>query len=61
MLKERYATWTDNPLAVKVASGKGTLEECYAYAMEHGEPTHISAKQELYERVFNHGCDDRTD
>jgi len=58
LVKDRYATW-HNGLAKDVASFNGTLDQCYDYALANGEPKHISAQQELYERVFNHGCDDR--
>merc|ERR1711871_1208241 len=60
MVKQRYASWNTG-LAADVAAFKGSLDQCYKYALENGEPEHLSGQQELYERVFNHGCDDRTD
>jgi len=60
MVADRYATWNSG-LAADVKAGKGSLDACYDFVMANGEPKHISAQQELYERVFNHGCDDRVD
>jgi len=58
LVKDRYSSWNTG-LAVDVANFKGTLDQCHDYALANGEPKMISAQQELYERVFNHGCDDR--
>jgi len=61
MVKARYSSWDQGGLAAKVEAGSANLDELYEYALSNGEPKMISAQQELYERVFNHGCDDRTD
>ena len=58
MVKKRYASW-DTGLAAEVAAFQGSLDKCYEYALAKGEPAHTSAQQELYEMMFNRGCDDR--
>jgi xylose isomerase len=60
MVAERYKSWNSG-LGAKVEAGNASIDEMYEYALSNGEPKMISAQQELYERVFNHGCDDRTD
>jgi len=52
-LNTRYLTWTENPLAKKVADGKATLEECEAYALKCPEPPQVSGKQEYLEQLVN--------
>ena len=58
MVADRYASWNTG-LGAKVEAGDTTIQEMFDYAMANGEPKMLSAQQELYERVFNHGCDDR--
>merc|ERR1712113_841978 len=52
-LATRYLSWTENPLAKKVADGKATLEEIEAYALKCGEPKQVSGKQEFLEQLIN--------
>mmetsp|Transcript_14315 Transcript_14315/g.31337 ORF Transcript_14315/g.31337 Transcript_14315/m.31337 type:complete len:223 (-) Transcript_14315:249-917(-) len=52
MLEERYSTF-NSELGKKIEDGSATLEDCEAYAMEHGEPEQKSGQQELYDMVFN--------
>merc|ERR1711918_6496 len=47
LVKDRYSTWSTDPLAKEVAAFNGTLEQCYDYALANGEPKHESAQQEL--------------
>jgi xylose isomerase len=49
---ERYASWK-SPLGKKVLSKKATLEELAAFAVESGEPTRKSGRQEYLENIFN--------
>merc|ERR1712003_292809 len=52
-LNTRYITWTENPLAKKVAEGKASLEEVEAYALKTAEPAQVSGKQEFLEQLIN--------
>merc|ERR1712232_1333200 len=54
MLKTRYFSWDQEPLAKKVAAGQATLTELEAYAMQQN-PNAIppSGKQEHLEQLFN--------
>ena len=49
---ERYASW-ESPLGKKVLTKKSNLEELAAYAIEKGEPTRKSGRQEYLENIFN--------
>ena len=53
MLEERYLSWSVTSMGPKIEQGRTTLEECAAYAMEHGEPEPRSGQQELFEVVRN--------
>ena len=55
MLKERYASF-DSGKGKEFEEGKLSLEDLVAYAKEHGEPTQISGKQELYETIVALYC-----
>ena len=55
MLKERYASF-DSGKGKEFEEGKLSLEDLVAYAKEHGEPTQISGKQELYETIVALHC-----
>ena len=55
MLKERYASF-DSGMGKEFEEGKLSLEDLVAYAKEHGEPTQISGKQELYETIVALYC-----
>ena len=55
MLKERYASF-DSGMGKEFEEGKLSLEDLVAYAKEHGEPTQISGKQELYETIVALHC-----
>ena len=55
MLKERYASF-DSGKGKEFEEGKLSLEYLVAYAKEHGEPTQISGKQELYETIVALYC-----
>ena len=55
MLAQRYASF-DEGQGKAFEEGKLGLEELVAYAKEHGEPTQISGKQELYEAILNMYC-----
>jgi xylose isomerase len=49
---ERYASFDDGP-GQDFESGRLGLEELHSHALEHGEPTVTSGKQELYEQLVN--------
>lgn len=53
ILDVRYASWAENPLAKKVASGQATLVEVDEYAKKAKEPTLKSGKQEYLEQLLN--------
>jgi xylose isomerase len=53
MVKSRYESWDKVDIAQRIEKGEATLEDCVAYAMEKGEPTATSGKQELFEIVRN--------
>lgn len=55
MVKERYASF-DSGKGKDFEDGKLSLEDLVAYAKEHGEPTQISGKQELYETIVALNC-----
>lgn len=55
MVKERYASF-DSGKGKDFEDGKLSLEDLVAYAKEHGEPTQISGKQELYESIVALNC-----
>ena len=55
MLAQRYASF-DEGQGKAFEEGKLGLEDLVAYAKEHGEPTQISGKQELYEAILNMYC-----
>ncbi len=55
MVKERYASF-DSGKGKDFENGKLSLEDLVAYAKEHGEPTQISGKQELYETIVALNC-----
>ena len=55
MVKERYASF-DSGKGKDFEDGKLSLEDLVAYAKEHGEPAHISGKQELYEPSVALNC-----
>lgn len=55
MIKERYASF-DSGKGKEFEEGKLSLEDLVAYAKEHGEPTQISGKQELYETIVALYC-----
>ena len=55
MLNERYASF-DSGMGKEFEEGKLSLEDLVAYAKEHGEPTQISGKQELYETIVALYC-----
>ena len=55
MVKERYASF-DSGKGKEFEEGKLSLEDLVAYAKEHGEPTQISGKQELYETIVALYC-----
>ena len=49
---QRYATW-DSDLGKKVESGKASLAELEAHAIEKGEPNIQSGRQEMLEALVN--------
>lgn len=51
-LRDRYASW-DSELGRRIDSGSITLEELEAHAIERGEPTLASGRQEMLEGLFN--------
>lgn len=53
MLDERYLSWSVTSIGQRIEQGRATLEECAAYAKEHGEPQAQSGQQELWELVRN--------
>ena len=55
MVKERYASF-DSGKGKDFEDGKLSLEDLVAYAKEHGEPSQISGKQELYETIVALNC-----
>ena len=55
MLAQRYASF-DEGKGKDFEEGKLGLEDLVAYAKEHGEPSQISGKQELYEAILNMYC-----
>lgn len=55
MVKERYASF-DSGKGKEFEEGKLSLEDLVVYAKEHGEPTQISGKQELYETIVALYC-----
>lgn len=52
MRKQRYASF-DTGIGKEFEEGKLTLSELRDYALESGEPSVISGKQELYEQLIN--------
>jgi len=52
MVSERYSNY-ESGLGAKIESGTTDFEELEKYALEHGEPKLISAKQEKYEQLLN--------
>jgi xylose isomerase len=50
--RERYASF-DHGRGAEFEAGKLSLEELHAHALELGEPTPISGRQELHERLIN--------
>ena len=53
-VKERYASYADTAIGRKIRSGKATLEECAAVALQNGAPELPgSGKQEYLESVVN--------
>jgi xylose isomerase len=55
VLKQRYLTWDENPLAAKVKAGEASLEEIEAYAKKTACPwtKPQSSKQEYLEQLIN--------
>jgi len=53
VLDERYLSWSEQPLAKKVAAGKATLQEVEEYAKQAKEPVLKSGKQEYLEQLLN--------
>lgn len=51
-VKERYSSYDDG-LGAKIEAGKATFADCEAWALEHGEPTIASGRQELLENIVN--------
>jgi len=52
LVAERYASYNSG-IGAHIESGTTNFEDLEKYAMEHGEPKQISAKQERYEQLFN--------
>ncbi len=52
MRKDRYSSF-DQGEGKAFEDGKLTLEDLRNYALSHGEPEHLSGKQELYEAIIN--------
>merc|ERR1712157_497110 len=55
IVKQRYLSWDENPLAAKVKAGDATLEEIEAYAKTKSCPWKApqSSKQEQLEQLIN--------
>jgi len=55
VIKQRYLSWDENPLAKKVAAGEATLEEIEEYAKKAACPwtKPQSSKQEYLEQLIN--------
>ena len=51
-LATRYAGWKA-PLGARIRGGQITLDELATWAVEHGEPTLVSGRQEALERLLN--------
>lgn len=51
MVAKRYSGW-DSGIGAKIESGTVTLEECDAYARQHGQPTIESSHEEKYKLVL---------
>ena len=51
-VKDRYSSYDDG-FGAKIEAGEATLADCEAWAIEHGEPTVASGRQELLENVVN--------
>jgi len=52
---ERYASF-DAGAGADYEAGTLTLEDLYAYRAEHGEPSQLSGKQEMYEALLANRC-----
>jgi xylose isomerase len=50
--KERYSSFDSGP-GMKFENGELTLDDLHKHAIENGEPTQISGKQELFEQLLN--------
>lgn len=55
VLKTRYLSWDEEPLAKRVQSGESSLEEIEAYAKSRPDPWNqpVSSKQEQLEQLIN--------
>ncbi|KAJ1562815.1 hypothetical protein HK405_007331 [Cladochytrium tenue] len=53
LLDARYKSWSVEPLAKKVEADQSSFEELEAYVLANKAAVSVSAKQELFERVFN--------
>lgn len=54
MVSQRYSSWKTLPIGVKAAAGKSTFQEMDDFARQLSESViSTSAKQELFEMVFN--------
>lgn len=52
MVAERYSSYNSG-IGAKIESGTTSFQELEKYALEHGEPKVLSAKQEKYEQLLN--------
>jgi len=55
MVRKRYESYNSG-IGAAIHSGKTSFQELEKWALEHGEPKQISAKQELYENIVNRYC-----